>query len=99
MVVTESDRKKQGVTKRCRLSFLTNSALVIRVQLRGGKGVLRGLSQIKNKNKNIHIENSWMLNQRFRELRKIKNRSLKCYNRMLISTLGSGQKTFSPLSK
>jgi hypothetical protein len=34
--VTElSDRKKQGVTKRCRLSFLTNSALVIRVQLRG----------------------------------------------------------------
>ena len=28
-----------GVTKRCRLSLLTNSALVIRVQLRGGGGV------------------------------------------------------------
>ncbi len=28
----------QGVTKRCRLSFLTNSALVIRVQMRGERG-------------------------------------------------------------
>jgi hypothetical protein len=26
----------QGVTKRCRLSLLTNSALVLRVQMRGG---------------------------------------------------------------
>jgi hypothetical protein len=30
---------EQGVTKRCRLSFLTNSALVIRVQMRGEGGV------------------------------------------------------------
>jgi hypothetical protein len=29
----------QGVTKRCRLSLLTNSALVIRVQLRGREAV------------------------------------------------------------
>ncbi len=37
---------EQGVTKRCRLSFLTNSALVKRVQMRGEGGVeLRGLSQ------------------------------------------------------
>ncbi len=36
----------KGVTKRCRLSLLTNSALVIRVQMRGeGGGELRGLSQ------------------------------------------------------
>jgi hypothetical protein len=36
---------EQGVTKRCRRSLLTNSALVIRVQLRGeGGGGLRGLS-------------------------------------------------------
>ncbi len=36
-----------GVTKRCRLSLLTRSALVIRVQMRagGGGGGLRGLSQ------------------------------------------------------
>ncbi len=33
-------RCKQGVTKRCRLSLLTNSALVMRVQMRGeGEGV------------------------------------------------------------
>ncbi len=30
---------EQGVTKRCRLSFLTNSALVIRVPMRGEGGV------------------------------------------------------------
>ncbi len=30
---------EQGVTKRCRLSFLTNSALVIRVQMLGKGGV------------------------------------------------------------
>ncbi len=35
----------QGVTKRCRLSLLTNSALAIRVQMRGEGGELRGLSQ------------------------------------------------------
>jgi hypothetical protein len=29
----------QGVTKRCRLSLLTNSALVIRAQMRGKEGV------------------------------------------------------------
>jgi hypothetical protein len=29
----------RGVTKRCRLSLLTNSALVIRVQMRGEEGV------------------------------------------------------------
>ncbi len=35
-----------GVTKRCRLSLLTRSALVIPVQMRGGGGgELRGLSQ------------------------------------------------------
>jgi hypothetical protein len=28
----------QGVTKRCRLSLLTNSGLVIRVQMRGARG-------------------------------------------------------------
>ncbi len=35
--------RNQGVTKRCRLSLLTNSALAIRVQMRGGG--LQGLSQ------------------------------------------------------
>jgi hypothetical protein len=35
----------QGVTKRCRLSLLTNSALVIRVQMRGEGRELGGLSQ------------------------------------------------------
>jgi non-ribosomal peptide synthetase component E (peptide arylation enzyme) len=36
----------QGVTKRCRLSLLTNSALVIRVQTQGEGGrELRGFSQ------------------------------------------------------
>ncbi len=33
------DGIKQGVTKRSRLSLLTNSALVIRVQIRGRGGV------------------------------------------------------------
>jgi hypothetical protein len=31
---------RQGVTKRCRLSLLTNSALVIRVQMQGDVGGL-----------------------------------------------------------
>ncbi len=35
---------RQGVTKRCRLPLLTNSALVIQVQMRGRRGV-GGLSQ------------------------------------------------------
>jgi hypothetical protein len=34
----------QGVTKRCRLSWLTNSALVYESKC-GGRGELRGLSQ------------------------------------------------------
>jgi hypothetical protein len=38
-------RCKQGVTKRCRLSLLTNSAIVIRVQTRGEGEELLGLSQ------------------------------------------------------
>jgi hypothetical protein len=33
-----SDRSCQGVTKRCRQSLLTNSALVIRVQMQGEGG-------------------------------------------------------------
>jgi len=35
----------QGVKKRCRLSLLTNSALVIRDQMRGEGRELRGLNQ------------------------------------------------------
>ncbi len=35
-------RLEQGVKKRCRLSWLTNSALVIRVQLLGGGGGVAG---------------------------------------------------------
>ncbi len=35
----------QGVTNRCRLSWLTNSALVCKLKLGGGGGCLRGLSQ------------------------------------------------------
>jgi hypothetical protein len=37
----------QGVTKRCRLSWLTNSALVYEPKY-GGRGELRGLSQSVN---------------------------------------------------
>ncbi len=33
---TGEEEQKQGITKRCRLSLLTNSALVIRVQMGGG---------------------------------------------------------------
>jgi hypothetical protein len=38
---------EQGVTKRCRLSFLTNSALVIRVPMRGEGGVAGSLPMSK----------------------------------------------------
>ncbi len=37
--VRRRDLFKQGVTRRCRLSWLTNSALVYRVQMRGDSGV------------------------------------------------------------
>ncbi len=37
--------QSQGVTRRCRLSLLTNSALIYRVPMRGGGGGLKGLSQ------------------------------------------------------
>jgi len=36
--------QQEGVTKRCRLSWLTNSALVYE-PLGGGGGLVRGLSQ------------------------------------------------------
>ncbi len=42
---TKADTIDQGVTKRCRLSLLTNSALVIRVQLRGKGGGSCGVSR------------------------------------------------------
>jgi hypothetical protein len=40
-----SDTRYQGVTKRCRLSWLTNSALVNEYKCGGGGGELQGLSQ------------------------------------------------------
>jgi hypothetical protein len=39
--VRQGVRADHGVTRRCRLSLLTNSALVYRVQMRGG-GVIAG---------------------------------------------------------
>jgi hypothetical protein len=38
------EARRQGITKKCHLSLLTNSGPHIRVQ-KGGRGELRGLSQ------------------------------------------------------